>query len=268
MNAIALGPLVLAADRFAALLAIAVLLVAAAFLARRVDRRLDSWAGAAVLMGIVAARAGHVLLHWDSFGEEPWRGLAIWQGGFHLPSALLGIAAATAWFARCLRFVAAAALALGLAALAGNVTLHLTRATYGQQAPVTRMATLDGKMSSIRDFHGRPVVINLWATWCPPCRREMPMMARLAAERSDVEFLFINQGENAAKVQAFMQRDKLALPNVLLDAAMEVPRHYGTIGLPVTLFLRRDGSLAHLHTGEISREALIGGIEALTPGTE
>lgn len=268
MNAIALGPLVLAADRFAALLAIAVFLVASALLARRVDRRLDNWATTAVLTGIIAARARHVFRHWDSFSEEPGRILALWQGGFDIASGLLGVAVVTACFARSLRFASAAAVVVGLAGLVGSVTLQLTQATYGQPAPITRMAGLDGKMSSIVDFRGRPVVVNLWATWCPPCRREMPMMSRLASERSDVEFLFINQGENAAKVQAFMQRDGLALTNVLLDAAMEVPRHYGTIGLPVTLFLRPDGSLARLHTGEISREALIAGIEALTPGTK
>jgi prolipoprotein diacylglyceryltransferase len=143
MNTIALGPLVLAADRFAALLAIAVFLVGSAILARRVDRRLDNWATTAVPMGISAARAGHVFRHWDSFSEEPGRILALWQGGFDIASGMLGVAVATACFARSLRFASAAAVVVGIAGLVALVTLQLTQATHGQPAPITRMAGLE-----------------------------------------------------------------------------------------------------------------------------
>ncbi|MGO4670993.1 prolipoprotein diacylglyceryl transferase family protein [Bosea sp. 2RAB26] len=263
MNAVSIGPFVFAPDRFAAILAIATLLTAAALLSRRLDARLNAWASSAVLAAIVAARLGHVALHWPGFAAEPWRMLAIWQGGFSIPAGLLGVALVTAIYARSVRFAAGAVGAVLVAGLVGLVTLGLTKATYGQQAPATRMATLDGALRSIGDFEGKPLVVNLWATWCPPCRREMPMLAREAAERADVGFLFVNQGESAEKIRSYLLADRLTLDHVLLDAAMALSRHYAAPGLPVTLFLRRDGTLASLHTGEISREALAAGIEGI-----
>lgn len=263
MNAVSIGPFVFAPDRFAAILAIATLLLAAALLAKRFDARLNAWSSSAVLAAIVAARAGHVALHGASFVEEPWRVLAIWQGGFSIPAGLLGMALVSAVHVRSVRFAAGAAGAVLVAGLVGLLTLELTKATYGQQAPATRMASLDGGFRSIRDFEGKPLIVNLWATWCPPCRWEMPMLARAAAERADVGFIFVNQGESAEKVANYLSADRLTLDHVLLDAAMALSRHYTTPGLPVTLFLRRDGTLAALHTGEISREALSTGIDAL-----
>lgn len=268
MNAISIGPIVLAPDRFAAILAIGSFVLAAALLARRVDGRLDSWASLSAIAGITTARIGHVLLHWSSFRDEPARIFSIWQGGFDILSGLAGVALMTAIFARSVRFTAGAAAALGIGALVGTATLELTRASHGQQAPITRMATLDGATRSIRDFEGRPAVINLWASWCPPCRREMPMMARMAAERQNVHFVFVNQGEDPDKIRRYLNRDNLQLSNILLDAAMDVSRHYQAPGLPVTLFLRRDGTLASVHTGEISQEALAAGIAALEPGAD
>jgi thiol-disulfide isomerase/thioredoxin len=125
------------------------------------------------------------------------------------------------------------------------------------------MAGLDGDFRSIRDFEGRPVVVNLWASWCPPCRREMPLLAQTAAAQPDVAFLFVNQGESSETIRRYLARDRLELGHVLLDPAMAVSRHYAAQGLPVTLFLRPDGTLASLHTGEISREALAAGIDGI-----
>lgn len=267
MHAITIGPLVLAPDRFAAILAVGVFLQIATLLARRVDPRLDAWAGLAALCGLVAARTGHVLLHWSDFADEHWRILALWQGGFDIQSGLAAVALVTAASTRSIRFAAGAAVALAVAGLVGMVTLELTRATYGQAAPVTRMAALDGGFRSIRDFDNRPVVVNLWATCCSPCRRELPMMARMAAERRDVVFLFINQGESAGTVKAYLSTAGIELQHVLLDAAMAVSRHYAAQGLPVTLCLRKDGTLAALHRGEVSREALAAGIDGITGAT-
>lgn len=206
MNAIVTGPLVLAPDRFAAILAIGVFLLASAILSRRLDKRLDRWAGLSAIVGIVAARAGHVLMHWSSFREEPGRIPAIWQGGFDIPSGRAGVALVTVLYARSAPFAAGAVATLALAGLTGTAALQLTRATYDQQAPITRMATLDGTARSIGDFQGQPIVVNLWATWCPPCRREMPMMARVAAERRDVSFVFANQSESGERSGAIWRR--------------------------------------------------------------
>lgn len=84
MNAIAIGPLVFAPDRFAAILAIAAFLTVSGILAHKVDKRFSGWARGATIAFVVGARAGHVIRHLDSFLTEPLRVICIWQGGFLL----------------------------------------------------------------------------------------------------------------------------------------------------------------------------------------
>ena len=82
------------------------------------------------------------------------------------------------------------------------------------------------------------------------------MFQRCLKAHPNVRFLFVNQGEGEAGVRAFLQSQGLALDHVLFDEAMAVPRHYGTAGIPVTLFLHADGRLAKAHMGEIAPEQI------------
>jgi len=125
------------------------------------------------------------------------------------------------------------------------------------------LTRLEGGAVNLAAADGRPTVINLWATWCPPCRREMPALAQAQDVHPDVRFLFVNQGEGQAQVAGWLEEAGLEIDNVLLDPAMAVPRHYGTVGLPVTLFLGPDGRLAEVHVGEIAPEQIGAGIARL-----
>ncbi|MFC3677108.1 prolipoprotein diacylglyceryl transferase family protein [Ferrovibrio xuzhouensis] len=256
MNAVAIGPLMFSGDRLAAILSIATFMLVSTILSARVDRRIRHWSTQALIVGLVAARLGHVALHADSFLAEPWRVIAVWQGGFSMSTGLATAVFVTAFYLRPLRTGLAAAFTLGLSLFVWIVTLQLTAATAGQPAPTLAFQQLDGAPLAFADTGGKPVVVNIWATWCPPCRREMPLLAEVAASRSDVTFLFANQGEGPDQIKSFLATQKLALTHVLLDQGLSLPRHYGTPGIPVTLFLRRDGTLMTAHLGEISREAL------------
>jgi thiol-disulfide isomerase/thioredoxin len=132
--------------------------------------------------------------------------------------------------------------------------------------PDVALENIKGGRTPLTAFTGKPVVVNLWASWCPPCRREMPMMAEIAGNRKDVTFLFVNQGEKRTTVEGYLTNEKLTLPNVMLDSRMDVPRHYTTPGLPVTLFIGAEGKLRSVHVGEISREALAAAIVRLVSG--
>lgn len=103
---------------------------------------------------------------------------------------------------------------------------------------------------------GKPVVVNLWASWCPPCRREMPMLAAAQQQESSVRFVFSNQGENGAAVQRYLSASQLELANVTLDRHGELGRVAGSGMLPVTLFYDASGQLAATHLGELSETAL------------
>lgn len=256
MNAVAIGPFVFAAEQFAALAATFVFALAASILARRVDPVLGRWSTSALLAGLVSARIGHVALHWQGFLAEPWRVFAVWQGGFEPLAGLIGVAIVSAFFIRTPRAGIAAAGALGLGLVTWIGIVQLTRATLGQPAPTILLPQMEGPALSVSSLSGKPVVLNLWASWCPPCRREMPLLAEVAANREDVAFLFANQGEAPDRIRSYLAAENLKLDRVLLDRAMQMSRHYGTMGLPITLFLRPDGTLARMHMGEISREAL------------
>ncbi|KAB2688775.1 TlpA disulfide reductase family protein [Brucella pseudogrignonensis] len=267
MNAIAIGPFVFASEQFAAILGIFTFTIATSILARRVDPIIGQWSTWALIGGLVAARLGHVALHWQSFAAEPMRIFAFWQGGFQPIAGFVGVLLVSVLFIRSLKAGLAAAGALGLSLVLWVGVTQLTQATLGQPAPTIALQQMDGPPFAVSDVIGKPAVVNLWASWCPPCRREMPLLAEVAASRDDVAFLFVNQGEGSETIRAYLAKENLKLDRVLLDQSMQIPRHYGSMGLPITLFLRADGTLASMHMGEISREALNAAIERLGGST-
>lgn len=260
MNAIVIGPMVFAPEKFAAIAGILVFLVATSILSWRLDRVISIWSSRALLFGLIAGRLGHVVLHWQTFSADPLRAFAFWQGGFEPFAALGGVVLASLLTIRSARVGVAAAGALVLSLVIWGGLTELTRATLGQSAPTFTLQHLDGPPTSVQAHDGKPIVINVWASWCPPCRREMPLLAESAARHGDVVFLLVNQGEGAEKIRTYLEREQLTFNHVLLDPARQMSRHYSVPGMPVTLFLRPDGSLARLHMGEISREALNSGI--------
>ncbi len=263
MNAISFGPFAFDAERFAAIVGMVVFLGVASILAHRIDDRLGRWSSWTTVVGLGAARLGHVVQHLGSFASEPWRVLAMWQGGFSWSGGAAGVAVMLAvLFLRSRKLVgwAVASLFAGLVATAATLAL-----TYSDARPPPVTSTFrrldDAEIRIGGD--GRPMVVNLWATWCPPCRSELPMMAELAASTADVDFVFANQGEPSAKIVDYLQRTNLDLPQAVLDPQLLLGRHYSAVGLPATLFLAADGTLAGSHLGEISREVLAQKIQEL-----
>lgn len=263
MQAISIGPLVFAGDRLAAIIGIGAFMVATSILSSRLDPRVGRWSTWALMAGLITARLGHVIANAASFAAEPGRIFAIWQGGFSWQWGMAGIALASAALVRTRRAAIGAAISLAVALFAWNVVWQLTNATPLTPMPDVVLERIEGGTAALASFAGKPVVMNLWASWCPPCRREMPMMAEVAAARNDVTFLFVNQGEKRTTIEAYLNNEQLTLSNVLLDARMDVPRHYTTPGLPVTLFIGSDGKLRSVHVGEVSREVLTSAVTRL-----
>ncbi|HAQ27862.1 MAG TPA: peroxiredoxin, partial [Pseudomonas sp.] len=117
---------------------------------------------------------------------------------------------------------------------------------------------------ALQDFVGKPLVVNLWATWCPPCRREMPVLAEAQRTESDVTFLFVNQGEGERVIADFLDTEGLGLENVLLDTGGRLGQHVGSTALPTTLFYDAEGRQVGSHLGELSRASLARALERLT----
>ena len=126
-----------------------------------------------------------------------------------------------------------------------------------------RMNDLSGKPHALSEYRGHPVVLNVWATWCPPCRRETPRLER-AFERfrkRGVIVLGIDQDEPLAKVRAFAARFHLHYP-VVLDPK-EVYGAAAGFQFPTTVFVDRSGSVRYIHHGAIAPADLQRHIEAL-----
>lgn len=264
MNAFSIGPLMFSPDRFAAVLAVGIFLAGTELLARNVDARFSGWSWRAGLAFLIGARLGHVIRHFDSFAAEPMRALAVWQGGFLIPAGIVAALAITLiYLRRQPRLLVWTPVPAAAAAFIAMLVIQLTAGVPPTPLPAGTYNALDGSAVAPASLTGKPMVINLWASWCPPCRREMPMMADVAAANDEATFLFVNQGEDAAMVSSYLEAEGLALDTVLLDGLGRFSRHYTTPGLPATLFIGADGTLRSIHMGEISREALSAGIAEL-----
>ena len=259
MDAINLGPLVLPLRVLAPLTALLTANLVAWLWQRRrgVDASPALWQ--MTLWGFVAARAAFVLKHLDTYLHSPLGMLDIRDGGF---IAFAGLLAGCAVGFEQLRRHPALRRPLSTAALAGmlvwaGATVAI-RASQPANAPLPALALqrLSGGAVDLSRFKGRPIVVNLWATWCPPCRREMPALTAAQAASPDVAFLFVNVGEDAATVQRYLQDAGVAPQNVLLDATRTAARAFDAVGYPTTLFYDRHGMLAGRHMGELSRAAV------------
>jgi thiol-disulfide isomerase/thioredoxin len=211
------------------------------------------------IWGFLAARGAFVLQHLDTYLDAPLTMLDIRDGGF---TAFAGLLAACAAGIEHLRHDPALRRPLMTSALAGmlawgGATLAL-HASQPASAPLPALVLdrLGGGTADLARFRGQPVVLNLWATWCPPCRREMPAMAAAQAANPDVAFVFVNAGEASGVVRRYLEAGGLTLPNVLLDGQRALAQAVGAAGYPTTLFYDRHGMLAARHMGELSRAAL------------
>lgn len=123
----------------------------------------------------------------------------------------------------------------------------------GAPAASYAIQTLDGASDSLAHYRGSVVFLNLWASWCAPCRSETPALEQLYEENRarGLVVLGIDQGESAAAAGAFVRQMKLRYP-IFLDAEQQYGRAYAAIGLPTSLVIDRTGHIVRGIDGELS----------------
>ena len=124
-------------------------------------------------------------------------------------------------------------------------TFPVSRPADAIEAWDLELSDLAGRTVRIRDLRGQVVLLNFWATWCAPCRDEMPALATLARELGPrgLAVVGVNYKESKREVQAFVQEQKLGFP-VLLDDGGQVAKRYQVFALPVTVLVDRRGMVA------------------------
>jgi peroxiredoxin len=166
------------------------------------------------------------------------------------------------------QFFAATAEGLARTRAAACLALHpdpLPEILKGKETPDFELADADGKKISLRSQIGHPVMVNFWATWCPPCTEEMPSMESMATGLvgSDIRMLAVSVDEDWAVVKRFFARGTRL--GVLLDPSRDVPKRFGTEKFPETFFIDAQGRVRHyfINKRDWSRPEAVACLESL-----
>lgn len=130
------------------------------------------------------------------------------------------------------------------------------RATRGRLPAITLPCLTGGPAVTLSELGGRPTILNLWATWCGPCREEMPILQNGYERYGDrVEFVGVNTKDTPTEAAAFLEKVGVTYPQ-LFDVDGKLLSHVGIPGLPITLVLDTQGQVAQQHVGPLTRDGL------------
>ncbi|ETI91205.1 TlpA family protein disulfide reductase [Clostridium butyricum] len=127
-----------------------------------------------------------------------------------------------------------------------------------------KLKDLDGNEVSLSSLKGKKVFLNFWATWCPPCKAEMPEIEKLYQETkdSDLVILAVDIGENSNTVKPFIDENKYNF-KVLLDSDQSVATQYGISSIPTSYFIDTDGNIISTHIGAMTIDQMKAYIKTL-----
>lgn len=232
----------------------------------RVD--VESLLWGVMITAVIIGRAVFVLLYVNEYKRDPWRILDIRDGGFVLSAGVAAVAFTIAWLAwrkqQARRPLLYSVLAGACFWMAGALAVSAGDARQEQvRLPELSLSSVDGTPVLTSSLKGKPLVLNLWATWCPPCRRELPVLGDAQARNRNVNFAFADQGEAAATVRDYLASQGLTLANVLLDRGFSMSRQTDAHAFPTTLFFDGQGVLVDRYMGELSAATLAKHLETL-----
>lgn len=133
----------------------------------------------------------------------------------------------------------------------------------GGKAPGFELAATDGRKVGLADLAGKPAVINFWASYCPPCRAEMPLLQQKVGEQRGVQLVLIDEGDGAQTARSFLASVGIRQA-ALLDSDLGVGHAYGVSPLPMTVFVRADGTISGRQIGQLSESVLAAQLSNLT----
>ncbi len=266
---LSLGPFLFPADVVVLVLAVAAATLAGGALRRRGHLAADGPLWWVLLAALLVSRVAFVLAHHAQYAGAPWSALDIRDRGFDRWTGLVVFVAGTLWLfwhRPPMRTTLAVTAGAGLATwLVATVALMQLAAATRRPLPALTLHDLQGRPVPLQHLVGRPLVINLWATWCGPCRREMPVLVRAQQRDRGVTFAFVDQGEAPDTIRAFLQRLPARPSHLLLDDGRDLARHFDVRGYPTTLFVDSQGRVRDIHVGVLSPATLADALQRIRP---
>lgn len=265
MPSINLGPFALSLDHALLMIAFVIALIVGGIVGRKARIPVAGPLSDIFLTAMVTARIGFVLRYFEHYQTDLLGMVDIRDGGFDIIAGLTGALAMLAWKLwrnPAIRFPLGSAAATGLLTWGTVSLLIILMEGQSGHLPGTPLAHLDSRPTTLPQVaDGKPMVVNLWASWCPPCIREMPVLDKAQENNPDITFVFVNQGEQPETIARFLDRYDLSLHNVLTDIPTSMGRTTGSHVLPTTLFYDAQGQQVSTHTGELSAASLAHNLE-------
>ncbi|WP_180035490.1 MULTISPECIES: TlpA disulfide reductase family protein [unclassified Acinetobacter] len=224
-----------------------------------------------VWIGLIGARLVFIGLNLESYLASPIDMLKIQDKGFHLIGGVLTGSAWFWWKNSAMTKKAKAILLLIFVLLMGagwtvQKIMHQDSHYPNLSFPSLNLASQGrSEMIALKQFQGQPTIVNLWASWCPPCHREMPVLQRAQDQYPEVHFVMLNQGEEVDTVRTYLTKHQFSFQNILLDMQGEMPQAVNSLGLPTTLFFNAQGQLIARHQGELSQAMLQQYLKKMNP---
>lgn len=277
-QAVSIGGILLDTQRIGLAVALCTALGLMRWLAPRfgtAPHRVERMGLVVLVTAALAARVAFVATQWPVFRDTPWTALYFWQEGY---SPAVGVLAAAAvagavLITQRLRSVPAsmgpAVLALAgpfaayaaLAAAPPSLLSSSGKAVRGAPVPDLRMETLTGTPVSLAELDGHPAVVNVWATWCLPCRREIPLLNETyrAHRNEGLRVVGVNRGESHGRIRDFLESTHIAYDVWADPESATAPAPSARLlerarspGLPTTLFVDADGIVRRIKVGQLN----------------
>lgn len=136
----------------------------------------------------------------------------------------------------------------------------LAEVSVGTKAPDFKLVTLEGKTISLSDFTDKPTLLVFWATWCPHCRSEMPVVEKVYKDLNPkgVNIIGVSLDENSAKARDFVRDNHISFPIAVAGAKGNLLGSYGITGIPTVFVLDKGGVVKARYAGEVSESTIRG----------